>query len=142
MDRMCTCCRRPLQLLLSRHCHCHLLLASGKKTPQRPAGKSLRTEYRMDGQERTSLSGQHAWQELHVCGHALCMCKCPYKRAAHVPRHPLALFLAALLLSSSSPSCSPPHRLAAGLHPHRGLHTCTETEPTGRHWTSSNPWWW
>jgi len=32
------------KLVLSLHCHCHLLLASGKKQPQSPAGKHLRTE--------------------------------------------------------------------------------------------------
>jgi len=95
-------------LVLSQHCHCHLLLASGKKPPQRPAGKRLRTEKRVYGQERTCLSGQHAWQELHVCGHALRMRKCPYKRAAHAPRHPLALLLAASLLGSALAGASTP----------------------------------
>ena len=130
------------KLVLSRHCYCHLLLASGKKPQQRPAGKWLRTEKRMDGQERTCLSRQHTWQELHVCGHALRMHKCPYKRAAHAPCCPLAHLLATLLLSSSPRSCSPPRRLAAGLRPCRDLHTCTETEPIGHRWTSWNSWWW
>ena len=98
------------KLVLSRHCYCHLLLASGKKPQQRPAGKWLRTEKRMDGQERTCLSGQHAWQELHVCGHALRMRKCPYKRAALAPWSSLslALLLTALLLGSALARASTP----------------------------------
>ena len=48
------------KLVLSRHCHCHLFLASGKKLPQRPAGKRLRTEKRVDGQERTCAGSTHA----------------------------------------------------------------------------------
>jgi len=108
------------KLFFSRHCHCHLFLAS-EKTTTTTCRKAL-VHRVARGLARADLPKQAAGMARHV----LLMRKCSYKRATRAPQSPLslALLIVALLLGSTLAGASTPAQRLSRLDiaGHRRIH--------------------
>jgi len=97
------------ELVLSRHCHCRLFLASEKSTTMTCRKALAHTVAR--GWARVDLSKWAACMARTACTRTCSAhVQCPYKRAAHALRSSLylPLLFAALLLASILAGASTP----------------------------------